>query len=241
MFIWLCDWRQIHLPLPWSQCRTATGTHFKRAGVTLTGLQACVRLFPSPQIKCCFSRLAVAQSLSVCLCVMCVYVCIWVWVVVFFMSGWKMAWGTSLPPCLIIKYEFRLFLYRELEWSLILRRAGYEFSSPRGNMRDYWARLVIFFICSEKAAFTGSLVKSTCHIDFLDDLTQDCLFVGFNSGLFIKQNIQEDTKEWRKAIKDNNQFPPQSVNWFSLICEPQGHCLIHQQRPISINPILFSI
>lgn len=52
-----------------------------------------------------------------------------------------------------------------------------------------------FFICSEKAAFTGSLVKSTCHIDFLDDLTQDCLFVGFNSGLFIKQNIQEDTKE----------------------------------------------
>lgn len=150
MFIWLCDWRQIHLPLPWSQCRTATGTHFKRAGVTLTGLQACVRLFPSPQIKCCFSRLAVAQSLSVCLCVMCVYVCIWVWVVVFFMSGWKMAWGTSLPPCLIIKYEFRLFLYRELEWSLILRRAGYEFSSPRGNMRDYWARLVIFLFALRK-------------------------------------------------------------------------------------------
>lgn len=98
MFIWLCDYRQIHLPMPWSQCRSATGTHFKHAGVTFTGLQACVRLFPSPQIKCCFSRDAVAQSLCMCT----VYIYLDMSVSSFFLSGcMKMASGTSLPPCLI--------------------------------------------------------------------------------------------------------------------------------------------
>lgn len=143
MFIWLCDCRQIHLPMPRSQYRTATGTHFKRAGVTLTGLQACVPPFPSPQIKCCFSWLAVAQSL----CNVCVCWYMRVCLVVFLWVGGKMAclrdwFATLFDHC---KYEFRLFLYRELKWSSIFAQAGSESSSPRGNMRECWMRLGIFF------------------------------------------------------------------------------------------------
>lgn len=112
MFIWLCDYRQIHLPMPWSQCRSATGTHFKHAGVTFTGLQACVRLFPSPQIKCCFSRDAVAQSLCMCT----VYIYLDMSVSSFFFEwvhedGLRDQFATLFDHC---KYEFRLFLYREL-------------------------------------------------------------------------------------------------------------------------------
>lgn len=159
MFIWLCDCRQIHLPLPWSQCRTATGTHFKRAGVTLTGLQACVRLFPSPQIKCCFSRLAVAQSPSVCNVCICLYMGVSSFFYEWVEDGLRDQFATRFDHC---KYEFRLFLYRELEWSLILRELDTNFRHLGGiwgiTERGWW-----FFICSEKAAFTGSLVKSTSH------------------------------------------------------------------------------
>lgn len=117
MFIWLCDCRQINLPMPRSQCRTATGTYFKCAGVTLTGLQARVRLFPSPQIKCCFSWLAVAQGLRVCECV-CVFVG----------DGLREHFATLFDHC---KYDFCLFLCHEPEWSLILRKPDTNLVSSR--------------------------------------------------------------------------------------------------------------
>lgn len=81
--------------MPLSHYSTTTGTHFKCAGVTLTGLQALVPLFPSPQIKCYFSQLAEVQSQCVC-------VCICECMVVFLWGGGRWhAPGTGLLTCLI--------------------------------------------------------------------------------------------------------------------------------------------
>ena len=108
-----------------------TGTHFKHVGVALTGLQACICLFPSPQIKCCFSWLALPQTLCVCVCV-----CLVVRVrgsEQFFHEWVEVALGTSLPPCLItVTISSAFFCTVNLSDHYIFAQAGYKMFSLRG-------------------------------------------------------------------------------------------------------------
>lgn len=177
------------------------------------------------------------QWLRAWVCVMCIYVCIWVWVVFFYEwveDGLRDQFATLFDHC---KYEFRLFSYRELEWSLILHELDTNFRHL-GVISGITERGWWFFICSEKAAFTGSLVKSTSH--WLSGWFDTRLFFcGIQQWSFQQVEYSGGHKGMKEGHKRQLLISPQSVNWFSLICEPQGHCLILQQRPISINPILF--
>lgn len=114
------------------------------------------------------------------------------------------------------KYEFRLFLYRELKWSSILRELDV---NPR-HLGGIWGSAEFSF-CSEKQ---GSWWISHVTLTFCM-IWHDSLFARLSSGLFSMWNIQEDTKEGRK-LKTTINFP-QSVKRFPLTFEPQGHCLIH--------------
>lgn len=104
--------------MPPGQYRTATGTHFKCAGVTVTGLQA--------RVPACFHHLKSNVALaalrrfrgSVCMCD-CVCIRERARVRVLVCYEWAERWhasgtgfATLFDHC---KHEFRLFLYRELK------------------------------------------------------------------------------------------------------------------------------
>lgn len=118
---------------------------------------AFLLFFPSPPIKCCFSRLC-RGSEPMCVCIlgrMCGG---------FVPSGWKMArrrgrFATLFDHC---KYEFRLFLYRELKWSLILRKLDVNSHHLRG-----WEGVVngiSFFLFLPQVASVFREVQGTSHV-----------------------------------------------------------------------------
>lgn len=79
-------------------------------------------------------------------------------------------------------------------------QVGCEFSSPRGNTREYWTRLVFFFFllfCLKKEVVV--LVNVTCHADvfhvFLQMAHYVFMFQQQACGLFRKQFIYHNQKK----------------------------------------------